>query len=389
MTSARGLTDASPLRVLHLGAGNLYGGVERSLTTLARSRDLTPGMVPRFALAFGDGPVAGQLAATGTPPAVVYGPVRAGRPWTVWRARRRLAEFLRAERPDVVVAHAPWTLAVVAPAVRAAGVPLVFWMHDAADGRHWTERWARRHPPDLVIANSRWTAGGLPALFGPRRAATIPTTVLPYPVPAPSPADPAARAATRAELGVIGPDDVVIVQVSRMEPWKGQRAHLLALGLLRNVPRWTCWLVGGAQRPSEAAYLAKLRAFAVRLGVADRVRFLGQRDDVERLLTAADVFCQPNTGPEPFGIVFVEALGAGLPVVATNAGGVVEIVDDTCGRLVAPDDPESLANILRELVTDPVLREALARRGPARARALCDPTGVLRRLETALRALVA
>ena len=378
------------LQVLHLGAGNLFGGVERFLVTLARTADLAPGMSPRFAFAFGDGPVRAPLATAGVTTPAVYGGaanagVRAGRPWTVWQARRRLGNLLRANRPDVVVAHAPWTLAVTAPAVRAAGLPLVFWMHDAATGRrHWTERWAGWHPPDAVIANSRWTAEGLPALFGSRPAEALPTTVLPYPVTVPPPSDPAARAATRAELGA-APDEVVIVQISRMEPWKGQREHLRALGRLRDVPGWTCWMVGGAQRPAETVYVGELRALAARLGVADRVRFLGQRADVERLLAAADVFCQPNAGPEPFGIIFVEALHAGLPVVASAAGGALEIVDDTCGRLVRPGDVPALAEVLRELVTGPVRRRELARAGPARARALCDPTAVLGQLETTLR----
>lgn len=375
-----------PLQVLHLGAGNLFGGVERFLATLARSRDPAPGMTPRFALAFGDGPVAGLLRAAGVP-AEVYGPVRAGRPWTVWRARRRLAGLLRGDRPDVVVCHAPWTLAVTAPAVRAAKVPLVFWMHDAATGRHWTERWARWHPPDAVVANSRWTAGGLPALFGPRRAAALPTTVLPYPIAPPPRPDPGGRETMRAELGA-APGDTVLLQISRMEPWKGHRTHLEALGRLRDLPGWTCWMVGGAQRPAEAAYLGELRALAARLGVADRVRFLGQRADVERLLAAADVFCQPNAGPEPFGIVFVEALYAGLPVVSSAAGGALEIVDDTCGRLVTPGDVAALAAALRELITEPDRRRALAHGGPPRARALCDPAVILGRLETTLRAAV-
>ena len=74
---------------------------------------------------------------------------------------------------------------------------------------------------------------------------------------------------------------------------------------------------------------------ATELGISDRVRFAGQRDDVPGLLAAADVFCQPNTGPEPFGIAYVEALWSRLPVVATQFGGAQEIVDDSCGLLVA------------------------------------------------------
>ena len=61
--------------------------------------------------------------------------------------------------------------------------------------------------------------------------------------------------------------------------------------------------------------------------------------DVPRLLAAADIHCQPNISPEPFGIAFIEALAAGLPVVTSAIGGAIEIVDDTCGRLVPASDP--------------------------------------------------
>ena len=100
--------------------------------------------------------------------------------------------------------------------------------------------------------------------------------------------------------------------------------------------------------------MAELRTAANRAGIADRVRFLGQRADVPRLMAAADVFCQPNIGPEPFGIVFVEALYAGLPVVTSGFGGAAEIVDQTCGVLTTPGDPEAVAAALRELDPGPV-----------------------------------
>jgi glycosyltransferase involved in cell wall biosynthesis len=128
-----------------------------------------------------------------------------------------------------------------------------------------------------------------------------------------------------------------------------------------------------------------LRASAARAGVSDRVRFLGQRSDVPRLMAAADVYCQPNTGAEPFGIVFVEALYAGLPVVASAAGGALEIVDETCGVLTPVGDPAAVADTLRELLTDPTRRRNLGTNGPMRAAALCDPGRYLARLADQVR----
>src|SRR5581483_2955575 len=117
-------------------------------------------------------------------------------------------------------------------------------------------------------------------------------------------------------------------------------------------------------------------------------RFAGERTDVPRLLAAADVYCQPNSSPEPFGIVLIEALAAGLPVVTTASGGALEIVDDTCGRLV-PDsaDAGEWASILRSFVGEPRLRARLGAAGPSRAAAVCDPGRQLQRLHQALRSV--
>jgi glycosyltransferase involved in cell wall biosynthesis len=180
------------------------------------------------------------------------------------------------------------------------------------------------------------------------------------------------RSDLRNELNT--PEDAtVIIQVSRMEAWKGHILHLDALGLLREVPNWICWQVGGCQRPHEAQYLEQLKSATRRLGISGRVRFLGQRSDVPRLLAAADVHCQPNIGPEPFGITFIEALFSRLPVVTTALGGACEIVDESCGILVSPGHAGELASTLKQLIQDPIHRQKLGAGGPARALKLCNP----------------
>ena len=102
-------------------------------------------------------------------------------------------------------------------------------------------------------------------------------------------------------------------------------------------------------------------------------------------MAAADVFCQPNTGPEPFGIVFVEALRAGLPVITSGFGGAAEIVNPACGMLTVPGKPESVAAALRSLIQYPSKRQALGAVGPRRAKSLCDPTRQLNAVAALLR----
>ncbi len=174
----------------------------------------------------------------------MLGAVRLSRPWTVWRARRALTRLLAARTFDVVVCHQAWAHAIFGPVVRRAGLPLVFWMHTSGDGRHWLDRLAARTPPDLVVANSQFTAGNLDGWFP-----GAPIEIVYYPLRLPhvhrrsrrQPANFAVRSDTPT-------GDVVIVQVGRLERWKGYRETLEALARLRDVEGWTYWLVGGPQR---------------------------------------------------------------------------------------------------------------------------------------------
>jgi glycosyltransferase involved in cell wall biosynthesis len=365
------------MRVLHVYSGNLFGGIEAMLVAMARQPAAAAGLESEFALCF-DGRLGRELAATG---ARVHrlGEVRVSRPVTVHRARRALKALIASRPFDRVICHASWSHAIFGGPIRRAGAPLVVWAHDVLEGTHWTERWARRTPPDLAICNSRFTAASVEAIHS-----GVPLVVVHPPAEISQPPLSAAeRDAVRAELAT-PTGAVVIVQASRMESWKGHAVLIEALARLRDRSDWVCWQVGGAQRPREVAYLDSLRDRARELGVADRIRFAGQRNDVARLLGAADLHCQPNTSPEPFGVAFVEALAAGLPVVTTAIGGALEIVDDSCGVLVPPSDPAALSVAIDRLAGDAARRTRLGACARRRARELSDPATQLEQLHAAL-----
>jgi len=369
------------MRVLHITSGNMYGGVESFLTTLVREAHSTPTMQSEFAVCW-SGRFSEELERLGSRPHRL-GHVRLSRPFTVIRARRALRDLLRRERFDVVVCHQPWPCVVFGSVVRGQGFPLVVWVHMAGEGRHWLERLCRRTRPDLAICNSRFTA-------------TAASKWLPHahiehvycPVSRESGQSLEARGRLRQQFGTPA-DDVVIVQVSRLEPWKGQRVLISALAGLRNVPSWTCWIVGGPQRQEDVAYLRDLHELARQHGVADRVRFLGERSDVLAVLRAADVFCQPNTSPEPFGLSLVEALVAGLPVVTSGIGGACEIVDQTCGVLTPPGDISALAAALRRQIDEPAFAQGLRDAAAVRPRTICDPSRQMHRIQQVLSSVAA
>jgi len=358
------------MRTLHVYSGNLFGGIERTLITIARAGALLPKLQSHFCLCF-EGTLSAELRKLGVP-LHMLNPVRVSRPWTLWSARRKLRELLTSQPFDAVVAHACWSHVLAAPVARDTKTPFVSWAHDTLTGKHLLERIARRSPPDLIIANSRCTAATVRPVFP-----DAPIEVQ-YPPVATSPGEPSGdtRREVRAELG-IDPSHCVILLASRLERWKGHTLLLDALANLKDKPDWTCLIAGGVQREHEQAYLDELRAQVRRAGIESRVKFLGQREDVNRLLRSADIHCQPNTAPEPFGIAFVEAMQAGVPVVTTAQGGPMETVDESCGVLTPPGDVGALAAALAGLIDNPGLRATLARGGPARAAALCDPTTVL------------
>src|SRR3954469_3983011 len=126
------------VRVLHVYSGNLFGGIETMLLTLARLRGLCPSIEPEIALAF-EGRLATELKSTEIMLHKLP-EVRASRPHTIPVARRALAEILAARHYDRVICHAAWSQAMFGGVVKRANVPLVYWAHDVATGTHWTER---------------------------------------------------------------------------------------------------------------------------------------------------------------------------------------------------------------------------------------------------------
>jgi glycosyltransferase involved in cell wall biosynthesis len=363
------------VRVLHVHSGNIMGGIETMLVTLAREQRRQRIDPLQVALCF-SGAVADALAAAGASVSII-GAVRLSRLGTVRRGRSALRALLQQVNPDVVLVHQPWTQAIFGGTVKRLGYPLVTWMHAPAQG--WLSRAAALHHPAAIVCNSTFTAASIPRAYR-----FVPHAVIHCPSEPPDGALRAARRQTRHAMGCTD-EEVVIAQVSRMEAWKGHEIHLRALGRLREVPRWVAWFVGGAQRQREAAYERTLRALAADLGIGNRVSFLGQREDVPRLLAAADLYCQPNTEAEPFGLSYVEALAAGLPIVATGIGGAVEIVTADTGVLVPGGDVDALESVLRRLIQDRSQRERLGRNGPARAAAVSDPARQLEAMATFLR----
>ncbi|NDC53413.1 MAG: glycosyltransferase family 1 protein [Planctomycetia bacterium] len=174
-----------------------------------------------------------------------------------------------------------------------------------------------------------------------------------------TPPDLAARRAARGGRFVIG-------SLARLCPEKGLDQSIRALAIL--VATHDVELVAaGATSPAEAGYLDECRRLAADLGVAGRLKWLGQVDRAGklRLLERCDVFAMPTAHPEAKGLPVIEALAAGVPVVAPDHGAFPETLGGVAGLLHAPNDPADLARALRAVLDDPARARALGAAGHA------------------------
>jgi glycosyltransferase involved in cell wall biosynthesis len=177
----------------------------------------------------------------------------------------------------------------------------------------------------------------------------------------------------RTELG-LSHEAPLVGMVAHLTKWKGHEDFIrIALRLSEHVPGVRFVVAGGPIYETEGheGYAEALRRRTVDLGLAGRVLFLGARDDVPEILAATDVLVHCPTAPEPFGRVVAEAMAVGRPVVASNAGGIPEIVEhDVTGLLVPPGDVRGFADAVQRLLAHTALRHSLGAAARHRAEQL-------------------
>jgi glycosyltransferase involved in cell wall biosynthesis len=241
--------------------------------------------------------------------------------------------------------------------------PVIWHVHDIMTPEHFGPvqmrivRWLVLHATDRVIANSRATADALIALTG-ESVETVPVVHNGIDASAFEQLDEDDIRAQRQRLGV--PDTAWLAGLfGRLAPWKGQHIAIEALPLL---PQVHLVLVGSALF-GEDQYAETLHRQAEKLGVADRVHFAGQRDDIPACMQAMNVILHTSTEPEPFGRVVIEGMAAGRPVVAAAAGGVLEILRHReNGWMVPPGDIAGIVEAIETLRLNPALAQELADR---------------------------
>jgi glycosyltransferase involved in cell wall biosynthesis len=333
------------MRVLQVAHSAAPGGSNLVLLTLLRHQP--PGAACACVF-LEDGPVATEAAAL-VPTAVL--PAGRARDWWRWRgAVRGLRGAIRAWRADAVLTHVSKAQLYAAPAAWLEDVPEVWWQHEDIALKPAMQRLATAMPAARVVCSAEWVAREQRALAGSAPVAVVHPGIE---LPESAPRRHRSTGARSLALGVVG----------RLARWKRVELAIRALpDLVEVAPGARLQVVGGEE---DAGYAAELAAEAERAGVADRVVFAGHVEDAPAAIAGLDVLLH-CAHREPFGIAMVEALAAGVPVVALREGGPSEIVrDGVDGRLV--DDPSDLAAAVAGLARDPALRTRMGAAGRDRA----------------------
>jgi glycosyltransferase involved in cell wall biosynthesis len=358
-------------RVLFLDHSGALGGAELSLL------DLATGFAGRSTvLLLADGPFRRRLCSAGvsvellpTSPAlhrvrrsggggIAAAPALVSAAWAV---------AARARTHDVLYANSQKAFMVAGLAAVLARRPLIYHLRDILSPEHFGPTnirlavWVANRVARRVVANSRATAEAFIRSGGSaRKVRVVHNGIDPKPFDVVRAAD---AHAVRAELRV---EDAPLIGVfGRFHPWKGQHVAVEVVG---HLPGTHAIFVGSALF-GEDAYVEAVRDQAAALGLADRIHFLGFREDVPRLMRAVDLVLHTSTAPEPFGRVLVEAMLAGRAVVASRGGGAVEIVEDgVTGVLVPPGDACEAARAVGALLSHPARRTAMGEAGRERAR---------------------
>jgi len=337
------------------------GGAEEQLCQLVEHRR-EAGVAPAIAF-LQDGPLVEWCRAEGVPAFVV----EAGRVREAHRlahAVRDLARLARTQRAQLLVGWMAKGQLYGGLAAAAARLPSAWLQPGTPAGAVPIDRAATALPARVVVTVSHTVDRAQRRLL-PRRPRTVvhPAVDLAR-FDAARIGDPRA---VRRRLGL--PEHGLIVgAVGRLDRWKGFHVLLdVAPQMFARHPNATLVLVGGAHE-LDPSYAEELHAQAARLGLGERVRLVGRQPNPEEWMQAMDVVVHTSQR-EPFGMVVIEAMALGKPVLAAAEGGPSEIVTPGVDGLLAPHgDRPALTAALQRLLADAPLREALGAAAARRAR---------------------
>ncbi len=363
------------------------GGAERSLLLLVEHLDRERW---RAHVAGAEGPLLADVRRLGVATHATPLPRlrRSGRfAADLLRGAGNLLQVIRQSRADLVIANTVRAAIYSSVAARLARKPFVWYMRDFWLGENRPAhvildaagKWLLAAASSAVIANSRAVAGQLPQ--------TEKVSVVHNGIKIAAFGGPI-HENFRLSHGIAAGAPLVGM-IGRMRPWKGQLQFLdMARRVHDAVPQARFAIVGGDPFAISDGYEVRVRERALLLGLEDIVSFSGHLSDVRPALAAFDLFVHPGD-PEPFGLVNVEAMAMGVPLIAFAHGALPEIVVDGHTGLLAPaGDGEAMAQAIMRLLGDGEQRRAMGQAARERAARHFSIERTVHEVETVLWRLV-
>ena len=282
---------------------------------------------------------------------------------------RRLRKLLHQLTPEIIHTNG-FKMHLLGLWARPKGVSIVWHIHDYVSPRPLMARLMKRyaHRCDAIITNSYSVGADVRSLCG--EAAHI------YPVHngidlnTYCPDGPKLDLDALAGLPPAPPNTVRVALFGTMARWKGHEVFLKAISLLpQNLPI-RAFIVGDALYQTDGSQysITELRQLASQLGIGNKVGFTGFIDDPAAGMRACDIIVHASTQPEPFGLVIVEAMACGRPVIVSHAGGVTELIEEERNSVGhPPGDVTALSACIVRLAQDRSLRQRLSLAGLATA----------------------
>ncbi len=300
-----------------------------------------------------------------------------------------LLRLLRRRPVDVVHAQCSLAGAIARPLAHHCGIPHVVFTQHAFASRDYQPLWRKNAYLAIERSMDRYTDHYYASsnairdkIVAKRISRSERITVIPQGIDIAPPATPDDRMRARAALG-LRDNELGIATAGRLEQQKGIVYLIRAWPHVASALPQTRLLIFG-----DGPLYPALRAEAERLGASGTIRFMGWRDDVAALMPGMDLFCLPSLW-ESFGYVLLDAMAAGVPVVASAVEGIPEVVSERCGSFVPPAEPLALARALNEVLRDKARRAAMGDAARTRVEREFTVSRMVRRFEEAYSDLVA
>ncbi len=367
------------MKIIFVNLGSNISGVEMVILRLIDS--IKKLGVESFVVCAEDGKFSEELTARGVVVKIIpmasltrsYNPLRYITYLTAYfHVTKLLGSFIKTTNGDIIHCNFISTAFYSLIAAKLTNTPLVFHMHQILKERTVNKIFVKIVSAGVnkIICVSQAVKSNLLG-FGvdPEKCEVIYNSVPPE-----KGNEREVAGGFRRELG-IDENVKVITLVGQIAEWKGQDVFVDAVKqLVKKFPRIKAVIVGEIISPVAEKYKKRLVEKVELQGLSDTVVFTGFRDDVGKIMADSDVIVHASILPDPLPTVIIEAMSRGKPVVATNVGGVPELVEDgKTGFLVPPGDACALAEAIEKLIAGPERARKMGSEGKRTIAEKCDP----------------